>query len=79
MLTRPAPSDPGAVKPTAGTSALASAALSGLVAFVLVLAGGAVLWTSSAVLLGWSLLGLGLAAVAATAMLTLAGTRPTPR
>ena len=46
---------------------------------MLFLAGCAVLWTSDAVLLGWSLLGLGLAAVAATAMLTLAGTRPDAR
>lgn len=67
------------VKPSAGTSALVAAALSGLVAFMLFLAGCAVLWTSDAMLLGWSLLGLGLAAVAATAMLTLAGTRPDPR
>ena len=63
-------------QPSAGTSALAAAALSGLVAFMLFLAGSTVLWTSGAVPPGWSLLGLGLAAVAATAMLTLAGTRP---
>jgi hypothetical protein len=71
--------DPVGVKPSAGTSALAAASLSGLVAFGLFLAGCVVLWTSSAVLLGWSMLGLGLAAVAATAMLTLAGTRPDAR
>ena len=73
------PTDSVGVKPSAGTSALAAAALSGLVAFVLFLTGCVVLWTSSAVLLGWSMLGLGLAAVAATAMLTLAGTRPDAR
>ena len=62
-----------------GTASLACAAATGMIAFVLFLAGCVVLWTSSAVLLGWSLLALGVAAVAATAMLTLAGTRPEPR
>ncbi len=49
-----------------------------MVAFVLFVAGIALLWSGGTLLLGWSLLGLAMASVAATAMLTLAGTRPDP-
>lgn len=48
-------------------------------AFVLFVAGVALLFASGPVLLGWSLLGLAVASVAATATLTVAGTRPDPR
>ena len=48
-------------------------------AFVLFVVGVAVLWLAGGVLLGWSLLGLAVASVAATATLTVAGTRPDPR
>lgn len=59
-----------------GASALATAAITGVIAFVLFVAGGGVLWTATNRLLGWSLLAFGLASVIATAMLMLAGTRP---
>jgi hypothetical protein len=57
---------------------LALAGVTGVVAFVLFVAGIALLWSGGTLLLGWSLLGLAMASVAATAMLTLAGTRPDP-
>jgi Kef-type K+ transport system membrane component KefB len=71
--------DPVGVKTRSGTVSLACAAVTGVVAFVLFFLGVALLWTGNGVLLGWSVLALGLAAVVATAMLTLAGTRPDPR
>ncbi len=67
------------MKPRSGTSSLILAGATGVVAFVLFVVGIAVLFTGGTVLLGWSLLGLGMASVAATATLTVAGTRPEPR
>jgi hypothetical protein len=66
------------VKPRNGTASLALAGVTGVVAFVLFVAGIALLWAGGTLLLGWSLLGFAMASVAATAMLTLAGTRPDP-
>ena len=67
------------MKPRSGTSSLILAGVTGVVAFVLFVVGIAVLLTSDTVLLGWTLLGLAAASVAATATLTVAGTRPDPR
>jgi hypothetical protein len=64
------------VKPRSGTSSLILAGATGVVAFVLFVVGVAVLISGGTMLLGWSLLGLAFASVAATATLTVAGTRP---
>jgi len=77
MGPAPARDDAEGVNRRTGTASLACAAVTGVVAFVLFLAGVVVLWAvEDALLLGWALLGLGTASVAATAMLTVAGTRP---
>jgi high-affinity Fe2+/Pb2+ permease len=78
MCARPALTDPVGVK-TRATNSLACAAVTGVIAFALFMAGIGLLWTGDRLVLGWSVLGLGLAAVVATAMFTLAGTRPDPR
>jgi hypothetical protein len=64
------------MKERPGAASLALAAVTGVIAFALFLAGAIVLWTLHGAPLGWALLGLGTASVAATAMLTVAGTRP---
>lgn len=79
MGTRPIAVDHGGVKPRNSAASLAAAAITGVMAFVLFVLGVALLWAGGTVLLGWSLLGLAVASVAATATLTVAGTRPDPR
>ena len=64
------------MKPRTGTSSLILAGATGVVAFVLFVVGIAVLISGGTLLLGWSLLGLAVASVAATATLNVAGTRP---
>lgn len=66
------------MKSRTGSLSLACAAVTGVLAFVFFLAGGALLWAGVQTF-GWALLGLGLASVVGNALLTLVGTRPEPR